>query len=749
MIMRRQGSVWLVAAVLALGAAACFSDPTKALRNGATRLQLSQYTVTLKAGDSLSVRAYVLDDQGNQLDVGTPTWTSADPTIATARADAAAPGDVFSNGVVVGVNNQAGVTDVTVTIQGVQATVRVTVLPATFPGAHPVTGTAVTDTFIVNRPAPLAALVVPYTSGDTLVLTATATVTFSATSSTVAFGAFNGYIVSRTATVIKAMSRQPFMGKPVVTNLTYSSGNAATGPIAIASMPVDSITIQHSRFHGTAAVVGDTITLTASTLGVGSSFSGTTGLQFSGVPATIFSQTASTIRAIAPILTAATYTGGFTIYNLGVGATTVDSAHSFVSVTMNRATYPGASAAVSADTLIVSAPTGATFDTTTATVAGARFGGTAAVLFAKSPTQLKFINQRASYTGALTVRRLVLGIATVDSLTTTGNITIGQASFPGASAAVSADTLIVTAPTGTTFDTTTATVAGAKFGGTAGTLIAKSPTQLNVLDVDTVGYVGILTVRRVKLGLATIDSLKTTGNVTMTKATFSGTIATLGKLLDTATVYSTAAAKFTTGAAGSVVTIGGQPAWSMSRTADSIKVIPAAGSSGPITISKVKVGLASVSLPSVGSVAISATTSGEVNEPGNNTSAGATAFAVPARTADSSAATTVIGAVDTTDADDWYTLTTVDSAKVRAVSSFLGTGAGSGGSPDLDVKIYLSDGATNPAGGSAATKGQPEVARTTALMPPGTYFIRVHFNTTGASTRAHETYNLTVSRIYP
>ena len=57
-----------------------------------------------------------------------------------------------------------------------------------------VTGTAVADTFVVNRPAPLAPLVVPYTAGDTLVLTATATVTFSATASTVAFGAFNGTV---------------------------------------------------------------------------------------------------------------------------------------------------------------------------------------------------------------------------------------------------------------------------------------------------------------------------------------------------------------------------------------------------------------------------------------------------------------------------------------------------------------------------------------------------------------------------
>src|SRR5262249_30278286 len=63
MIMRRQGLVWLSAAVLALGAAACFSDPTSSLRNGATRIQLSQYTVTVRAGDSATVRAYLLDDQ--------------------------------------------------------------------------------------------------------------------------------------------------------------------------------------------------------------------------------------------------------------------------------------------------------------------------------------------------------------------------------------------------------------------------------------------------------------------------------------------------------------------------------------------------------------------------------------------------------------------------------------------------------------------------------------------------------------
>jgi hypothetical protein len=519
MIMRRQGLVWLAATVAALGAAACFSDPTKALRNGATRLQLSQYTVTLKAGDSLSVRAYALDDQGNQLDVGTPTWSSADPTVATARADAAAPGDVFANGVVVGINNQAGTTSVTVTVDGVQATIHVTVLPAIFPGTHTVTGTAVKDTFIVNPPG-LPSVLTGYTTGDTLTLNATTTVKFSATSTNVAFGPFNGYVISRTANQIKVMSRQPFIGQPVVTNLVYS-GDANTGPIAIATMPVDSIQLQHSRFHGVALVAGDTLTLTAA---AGSTFSASTSIQFTGVTSSIFSRSASTLQAIAPILTNPTYTGGFTVYGQLAGAATIDSAHSTLNVTMNRATWSG-TATVSPDTLIVTPPAVGNFNIDTTggkQVSGLKLAGNAGIVFVNDTVgrQMKSLSG-ANYTGIVTVLNVRIGSVMVDSLKTTGSVTIAKAVFPGAVSNGSGhllDTVVVASTAAAKFKASGAAAGQSNItlGGQRALVISRTTDTMKVISV--VGSSGVLTVSNVVVGASLIPSLSTVGAVAVSTA---------------------------------------------------------------------------------------------------------------------------------------------------------------------------------------------------------------------------------------
>lgn len=82
MNMRRQGLVWLAAGVVALSAAACFSDPTKSLRAGPTRLVLSTSFANMTVAETLLVTVQVTDDQGNFQSFAEPTYTPASATVA-------------------------------------------------------------------------------------------------------------------------------------------------------------------------------------------------------------------------------------------------------------------------------------------------------------------------------------------------------------------------------------------------------------------------------------------------------------------------------------------------------------------------------------------------------------------------------------------------------------------------------------------------------------------------------------------
>jgi len=425
--MKNQRKAWLAAGLLALVAAACFSDPTSDLRSGPVAIVTTFTTVSVAAGDSIDVRGVVKDAQGNPLPVGGAQWTSADPTVAVVNPDtiALAPGDIFTRAFIRGVNNQAGVTTVTVTAQGISATVRVTVLPKTFPGAVSIGGAVGPDTIIVNLPPPAAALVIPYTAGDTLVLDATATVTFDPSASTVSFGAFSGYVVARSATQLKAVARQAYAGKVTVTNLIYS-GDASTGPIAIPSLQTDSILIQHGRLTGgtvasTSAFGPNTLlTITAQ---AGIDFGTAADSVFIGTtPVIALSRNATTITAIVP----GNVTGTIKVKHITAGIATVDSLRAGVMTTVAASFFPGTITTANGtgnllDTVYVNAGGGATFTAASSVVT---IGGVATLIVGTRTTTLLKVIPVTGASGPVSISNVVVAGVTIPSLVTQNPTTV-------------------------------------------------------------------------------------------------------------------------------------------------------------------------------------------------------------------------------------------------------------------------------------------------------------------------------------
>jgi hypothetical protein len=444
--MKNQRKAWLAAGLLALVVAACFDDPTSGLQSGPVAITTSFNNVSVAAGDSIAVQGTVVDAQGNPIAVGTVSWASADPSVAVANVDAArpAPGDIFTRAFVRGVSNGAGVTTVTVTAQGITATVRVTVLPKTFPGTVAVTGAAGADTILVNRPAPLPVLVLTFSAGDTLVLTATPTVTFNAASSTVSFGTIAGVILSRTASVIKVLARAPYAGAVTITNLTYA-GDATTGPIAIASLKTDSVAVQHARFRGTATVgadpnfgVGSLLTVTAQ---AGMTFDATTGLGLGGTPAVgttaaipptgliVLSRTATVLTAISP--------AGLVGVNVLVtksllGTVRLDSVRAGTAgtpVTILKSAFPGTVTNQTGhllDTITVLGGAVATFTTVAATASQVTVGGVGAFILTRSATTITAIAKVGS-AGALSISNVIIAGTTIPSLSTATPVNVSTA----------------------------------------------------------------------------------------------------------------------------------------------------------------------------------------------------------------------------------------------------------------------------------------------------------------------------------
>lgn len=470
--MKRQSTILLAAAVLALGASACFSDPVEDLQGDPTAIDLSRQTVTVRAGDSVAVIATVKDAQGNTLPVESVTWTSADPAVAAVTEDVVqpAPGAIFSRAFVRGVTNVPGITTVNLTVNGLQSTLRVTVLPATFPGTIAVTGTPSSDTVIINRPAPLPPLVNVYSAGDTVVLTAPANVTFN-TNTVVTLGTIPANIIFNDGAVIRAVARTGYAGIVTVTNLTFA-GNAETGTIAIATLNTsDSIAIARARFRGTAVVTNDpnfgANTLLTVTAPAGLTFDASTQIAIGGTPVigttaavaptslTRLTQTATTMTAIAP----SNRTGTILVTGAKVGTGRIDSLRvngAANATTINVAALPGTvtnGAGTMMDTLVVNATAGvATFGTSGTTASNVVVGGQNAFIVSRTATQIKAVAVLPG--AAVTVSNVTVGGVRIPSLPAVG-VSVSSTSGELASREPDNDDMLttVTLPVSATFDT--------------------------------------------------------------------------------------------------------------------------------------------------------------------------------------------------------------------------------------------------------------------------------------------------------
>ena len=300
------------------------------------------------------------------------------------------------------------------------------------------------------------------------------------------------------------------------------------------------------------------------------------------------------------------------------------------------------------------------------------------------------------------------------------------------------DTMFVNAQTGSTF-TTTGTVSAVWFGATSGIALALTSTQIKVISPIT--YTGQITVTNVKVGAATVDSLKSPGNLTINQAAFGGTVVTLGGLVDTVKVYGTAITKLDT---GSVVTIGGVASWiavkypttGSTTTLDSVKVFTKLPSAGPVSISRVNVGGNIIpSLATAGNVVITETPTHEANEPANNAP---DAVVINFLSATAANPYTIYGAVDdAVDTDDFFAFTLTATRTVHIQLQFTGTGsAGTAANPDLDL-LVCNVGCAAWVSTAGATGAQPENI-TLTNQAAGSYNIYVNGYSTGGTKRPYK-----------
>jgi hypothetical protein len=132
-------------------ATGCASDPTADLRTGAARVQTTRTYLQLVPGDSASVTARTLDNQGNPI-APLPTVSSSDAAVATAAVDSVITANpsprlnFFVKGVA------PGEAVVSAAAEGVTETADITTLvfPETFPGSASVNSTGRTDVVTVT-----------------------------------------------------------------------------------------------------------------------------------------------------------------------------------------------------------------------------------------------------------------------------------------------------------------------------------------------------------------------------------------------------------------------------------------------------------------------------------------------------------------------------------------------------------------------------------------------------------------------
>jgi hypothetical protein len=390
--MKRQSSVLLAVAFVTAGAAGCFKDPVSDLLSGPSALSVNHSIVFVHAGDSTSVAATLKDKGGNFLDVGTPSWSVVDPSVASVRLDTSLviPGNSASHAVIKGVDSVGGGwTYVIVTARGVTDTVRVVDIPKKLVSQHVTTaGPSLTDTVIVPAsilpPAP--AKFNQYTAKDTLVLSGTSTLTFDTSKVTVQVattnGASKGFIVAKTPTQLKVVFQVGTAGKVMVQHLLMTPGNPAVGTVVVDTLIGDSVAVAPWRigpaaFGASAAVASNILTVTA---GPNMSFTAATTANLGANAGIIIGQTAGSLSMFSPV----NYNGSVTVFKVtmaggpGVPSIVFDSLTSTVGAlgALSPAVFPNANITMSpnnarlGDTIILAAPAGLAFTASSRALVG-------------------------------------------------------------------------------------------------------------------------------------------------------------------------------------------------------------------------------------------------------------------------------------------------------------------------------------------------------------------------------------------
>ena len=384
------------------------------------------------------------------------------------------------------------------------------------------------------------------------------------------------------------------------------------------------------------------------------------------------------------------------------------------------------------DTLVLSGRGALSFDTSSSygyyspifarTPAGRADG----YVVSRSPTQLKIVFT-VPVAGRVAVRNLLLttgdsvfGTLRIDSLLL-DSVAVSRQRFSG-TVAVVGDTMTVTAGPGTSFYTSQYYPYGSQAVLDTVALPAMSVSASQVRALSPVTYRGPVTVRDVERfrpdgSHFTLDSLKTNGSYAIAAATFPGTFATGGRLLDTVTVYAGGGA--TPGSAVAVPAsypCGGcsYNTWVVgSYGADSVRFLVPVGVNGPIQISG-SVGLAALVMVSRAKLVVSGTVTGEANEPGNDSASGATPLTL---------GTYGFGALNgSTDTTDYYVFQVPANSNVSMYLWYPGTGAGDAANPHISA--YVCD---SIAGGVCAN--ERDVLSGSVLVRAGTGWLRIVLRT--------------------
>jgi hypothetical protein len=505
--MKRQ-SVRLITTVLAsAGVAGCFSDPASSLQNGPAAIQLTRSAVYLAAsGDSVLVEARLVDAQGSILPMTGASWSTDNAGVADVHVAAQQlPGDGSTKAYIIAATNSGGVTTVRVTSRGVSDFVRVT---------------QVTNTTVPGTAAVVA--------GDTVTVTAPAGYAWDPAASSLLLGGNTTYLLSRSATVIKALARAPYTGVVKVTHLFFSGGVGANF-VPVDSLPTNSVTVARATLPAASAAVSTSATLGAGTL---LTLTAPTGMTFDpaastvvliGANSALISRSASTIVAVV----ARPYTGTVMVTRVVITATTatIDSLRTAGNSTLNAAALPNAnvvvrnSAALGANAeMKVTPPAGMTFSTTSTAVVLGAASGTKLVNTADS---IVVISTNA-YTGTVKLTNLNVTAtgSVIDSMRTVGASTINAAPFPGTFVQKGVggllDTILVIGGASADFTTSGASASNVTINSGQAFVLRRAADTLYVLS--NLSGTSVVGVSNVLIGTTPVSSMSTAGTITISQA---------------------------------------------------------------------------------------------------------------------------------------------------------------------------------------------------------------------------------------